>query len=51
MKLMKFWGLFVLKKYTVCEKSDVPDSVLQKEKIKFDGQELYFCIIEIVALG
>jgi hypothetical protein len=25
--------------------------VLQKEKIKFDGQELYFCIIEIVALG
>ncbi len=37
--------------YTVCKKGDVPDSALQKEKIKFGGQELYFCIVEIVALG
>ena len=37
--------------YTVCKKGDVLDSVLQKEKIKFGGQEFYFCIVEIVALG
>ena len=34
-------------KYTVCKKDDVPDSVLQKEKIRFDGQELYFGIVEL----
>ena len=33
--------------YLVCEKKDIPDSVLQKEKIKFDGNVLYFCIINI----
>ena len=33
--------------YLVCEKKDIPDSVLQKEKIKFDGNILYFCIISI----
>ena len=33
--------------YLVCEKKDIPDSVLQKEKIKFDGDVLYFCIINI----
>lgn len=33
--------------YLVCEKNDIPDSVLQKEKIKFDGNVLYFCIINI----
>ena len=37
--------------YTICKKSDMPDSVLQKEKMKFGAQELYFCIIKIVALG
>ena len=33
--------------YLVCEKKDIPDSVLQKEKIKIDGNILYFCIISI----
>jgi len=33
--------------YLVCEKKDIPDYVLQKEKIKFDGSVLYFCIINI----
>ncbi len=37
--------------YAICKKSDMPNSVLQKEKIEFGGQELYFCIIEVVALG
>ncbi len=33
--------------YLLCEKKDVPDSTLQKEKIMFDGQELYFCITSV----
>ena len=35
--------------YLVCEKKDIPDSVLQKEKFKFDGNVLYFCITNIVS--
>ena len=35
--------------YIVCKEDDMRDAALQKEKIKFDGQEFYFCIVEIVA--
>lgn len=34
--------------YLICEQKDVPDSVLQKEKIKFGEQELYFCITNAI---
>ena len=34
--------------YLLCEKKDLPDSVLQKKKIKFDGQELYLCITNVI---
>ena len=37
--------------YTVCKKDAMLDSVLQKEKIKFGEQELYFCVVEILALS
>ena len=33
--------------YFICEKKDIPDSVSQKEKFKFDGNVLYFCITNI----
>ena len=35
--------------YVICEKKDIPDSTLQKEKFTFGGQELYFCITSIVS--
>ena len=30
--------------YIICKEDDVPDYAVQKEKIKFDGREFYFCI-------
>lgn len=35
--------------YLLCEKKDIPDSALQKEKIKFGGRELYFCITNLIS--
>ena len=32
--------------YLICEKKDIPDSVLQK--IKFNDREFYFCITNII---
>ena len=34
-------------KFVICEKQNIPDSTLQKEKFSFEKQSLYFCIIEI----
>ena len=33
--------------FLVCKEKDIPDSILSKEKIKFDGNVLYFCIISV----
>lgn len=33
--------------YLLCKKKDIPDSTLQKEKLKFSGEDLYFCITSI----
>ncbi len=40
-----FEGLTV--EFLICEKSDIPDSALQKEKFKFNGKALYLCITNI----
>ncbi len=36
--------------YLICEKKDIPDFALQKEKFIFNGKNLYFCIISITNL-
>lgn len=33
-------------KFVICEKQDIPDSALQKEKFTFENKSLYFCVIE-----
>ncbi len=43
-------GQDLIVEYLICEKKGIPASALQSEKIKFDGQELYFCTISISAL-
>ena len=37
----------ILVEYVVCEKKDIPDSTLQKEKFKFNEKNLYLCITKI----
>lgn len=37
-----FDGLTV--EFTICERADIPDSTIQKEKFKFSGKTLYLCI-------
>ena len=36
--------------YLICEKKDIPDFALQKEKFIFNDKNLYFCIISITNL-
>jgi Cys-tRNA synthase (O-phospho-L-seryl-tRNA:Cys-tRNA synthase) len=36
-------------KFVICEKQNIPDYTLQKEKFTFENQSLYFCIIEVSA--
>ena len=34
----------IIVEYIICEKKDIPPSTLQKEKFKFNGQNMYLCI-------
>lgn len=43
-------GQDLIVEYLICEKKGIPASALQSKKIKFDGQELYFCTLSISAL-